>query len=361
MEKFMKRMVQVLKAASTDTLAFPEVRPLNVNRYAKILSTGIGIPEKVVTNTDLIESYNIMATDRAVQYSLGIKERRWVRPGQKHDELMAEAVSECLERAGIGIKSIDRVICSKLLYDYHIPSAAIGVLRKLGAKIGTPGFDINAACSGFIHAMDLAMRHIATGDDCVLVIGGAITSKIIQNMKSINPKTVFLFGDAFAAMLIGHSDTKHFLASYIFTNPQLYDNAYIPCGTSLLNGSLAKLDMDIFNMTIGDGNLIHNSSVEYAKVISEKLLKASGLSIEDIDYFVTSDQSVKMWEAQLKALGIPPEKSLSLFHKYGNTVAAMSPLNFDGLVREGRIKRGNVVMMMAHGAGASSGGMIFRY
>ncbi|NLD49726.1 MAG: ketoacyl-ACP synthase III [Clostridiaceae bacterium] len=360
MKKSAKGVAHVLRGG-TDTLDFPDIRPLNIDRYAKIISTGTGIPEKIVTNTDLIEKYNIMATDRAVQYSLGIKERRWVRPDQKHDELMAEAVSECLERAGVGIKSVDRVICSRLLSDYHIPSAAVGVLRRLGAKVGTPGFDICAACSGFIHAMDLAVRHIATGDDYVLIIGGGITSKGIQNMEEINPKTVFLFGDAFAAMLIGHSDTKHFLASYIFTNPYLYDNAYIPCGTSLLNSSSAKLNFDIFNMTIEDGNLIQKSSVEYAKVISEKLLKAVELSIEDIDFFVTSDQSTKIWEEQLKAIGIPHEKSLSLFHKYGNTVSAMSPLNFDGLVREGRIKRGKIVMMMSHGAGASSGGMIFRY
>ena len=114
-------------------------------------------------------------------------------------------------------------------------------------------------------------------------------------------------------------------------------------------------------MKIADGNLVQQSAVEYAKVISGKLLSVTGLSLADLDFFVTSDQSTRIWEAQLQALGIPAAKSLSLFYKYGNTVAAMSPLNLNGLIEDGRLKRGDLVMMMAHGAGASSGGMIFRY
>lgn len=344
-------------------IRFPEIKPLSIKRHAKIVATGVGLPENTVTNQDIIDQYNIIATDRAVQYSLGIKERRWVDVHQKLDDLMAKAVKNCLERAGMNIDQINRIIYTRLLGDYQVPAASVAVLRKLGATTGIPAFDISSACSGFMHAMDLALRFIATGDDYVLVIGGGMTSTGIQAFRKPNPKTVFLFGDAIAAMLIGVSKTKHFLASYIITNHKLYDNAYIPCGTRLLQGNVPDLhdDFDILNMKIADGNLIQQSAVEYARVIAGKLLSVTGLSLEDIDFFVTSDQSTRIWEAQLQALGIPPEKSLSLFCKYGNTVAAMSPLNLDGLIQSGRLKRGHLVMMMAHGAGASSGGMIFRY
>lgn len=344
-----------------NAIKFPDIRPLNVKRYAKIISTGIGLPDNVVTNRDIIERYGLAATDRAVEYALGIKERRWVSLDQKHDGLIAKAVEQCLGRAGIGIEKVSRIIYSRLLNDYNIPAGSIGLLRKLEVDVGIPAFDISSACSGFLHAMDLALRFVGTGDEYVLIIGGGITSKGIQDFGRPNPKTVFLFGDAVAAMLIGYSEAKRFLSSYVFTNPDLYDNAYIPCGTDILNKHMAINDFDVFNMKIEDSNLILESSVEYARTIADKLLSLTDLSLEDLDFFITSDQSTRIWEAQLKNLGIPLEKSNSLFYKYGNTVAAMSALNLDGLIGEGRLKRGDLVMMMAHGAGASSGGVLFRY
>ncbi len=212
-----------------------------------------------------------------------------------------------------------------------------------------------------MHVMDLAIRYIASGDDYVLILGGNAIAKFVRYWKNPDPKTVFLFGDAMAAMLIGYSDVKNFLASYLLTNHTMYDNSKIEFGTSILREGMENLDPSIFTMKIADGNLLFKSAVEYSKIVTDKLLFATGLNIEDIDFFVTSDQSTKLWEAQLKENGIPKEKCQSMFYKYGNTVAAMSPLNLDDLISSGRLKRGNLVMMQAHGAGASSGGMIFRY
>lgn len=342
-------------------IKFPEIRPLNIDRYARIVSTGVGLPKGVVTNQDIINDYNIMATDRAVQYSLGIKERRWSDLGEKVEDLMMVAASQCLERANVSIEMVDRVIMTKLFGDYQVPANSIGLLKKLNAKKGIPAFDICSACSGFMHAMDLAIRYIATGDDYVLILGGSIMAKCSRLWRKPDPKTVFLFGDAIVAMLLSYSEVKSFMASYILTNHLLYDNAKITFGTEFLREGMKDLAPNIFFMRIADGNVVFNSSAEYSKIIAEKLLNETGLSIEDIDFFVTSDQSTKIWEAQLKALNIPKEKSESLFYKYGNTVSAMSPLILNELIVSGRLKRGDLVMMQAHGAGASSGGMIFRY
>ncbi|HOM01633.1 MAG TPA: ketoacyl-ACP synthase III [Acetivibrio sp.] len=341
-------------------IRFPEVRPLEIERYAKIVSTGVGLPDRVVTNQDIIDTYGIIATDRAVRYSVGITERRWVED-EKLEDLVAMAISQCLERAGLDIDSVDRIIYSRLLGDYQIPATSIGALRKLGAKVGIPAFDMTCACSGFMHALDLAIRYIDSGDDYVLILGGGITSKGIQIWKQPNQKTVFLFGDAVVAVLIGYSEDKHFLASYLMTNHLLYDNAFIPFGTTLFKNENVKIEPELFNMNVINGDLILQSSVEYCRMITDKLLAETNLTLDDIDYFITSDQSTKIWEAQVKELGIPFEKSLSLFHKHANTVAAMSPLILNELITSGRLKRGDLVMMHAHGAGASSGGMIFRY
>ena len=342
-------------------IKFPEIRPLNIDRYARIVSTGVGLPKDVVTNQDIIDEYNIIATDRAVQYSLGIKERRWSNFDEKLEDLMTSAVNQCLERANVNIDMVDRVIFTKLFGDYQVPATSIGLLKKLKAKKGIPAFDICSACSGFMHAMDLAIRYVASGDDYVLILGGSMMAKCSRLWKNPDPKTVFLFGDAIVAMLISYSEIKSFMASYLLTNHKLYHNAKVTFGTDVLRENMKDLDPSIFFMRIADGNVVFSSSAEYAKVIANKLLCETGLKLEDIDFYVTSDQSAKIWEAQLKELGIPKEKSQSLFYKYGNTVSAMSPLNLDHLIASGRLKRGDIVMMQAHGAGASSGGMIFRY
>jgi 3-oxoacyl-[acyl-carrier-protein] synthase-3 len=123
------------------SIRFPDIKPLNIRRYAKIIAAGVGLPEKVVTNQDIIDRYNVIATDRAVEYSLGIKERRWVDIDQKLDDLMAKAVKQCLERAGMDINQVSRVIYTRLLGDYQIPAASVSLLRNLGAATGIPAFD----------------------------------------------------------------------------------------------------------------------------------------------------------------------------------------------------------------------------
>ncbi|MDP4183103.1 MAG: ketoacyl-ACP synthase III [Bacillota bacterium] len=343
-------------------IIFPDIKPLdNIDRYSKIISTGVGLPREVITNQHIIDKYNIIATDRAVEYSLGIKERRWTNLDEKLEDIMALAIEDCLQKVNMEIDQIDRIIYTKLFGDYLVPATTIGALRKLGANKGIPAFDMCAACSGFIHAMDLAMRYVASGDDYVLILGGSVGGKCTKLWDMPDPKTVFLFGDAIAAMLIGYSDIQHFLSSYIITDHFLYDNAKIEYGTCFEMEAAENADISRFYMKIADGNVVFKSSAQYSKIIADKLLADTGFSLEDIDYFVTSDQSTKIWEAQLSEIGIPKEKSTSLFYKYGNTVAAMSPLNLNELIQSGRLKRGDIVMMQAHGAGASSGGMIFKY
>lgn len=330
-----------------------------MQRYAKILSLGVGLPRRIVTNQDIINQYNLTATSRAIEYTLGIKERRWISNEEKVADLIAKAISDCLIKSDISINQIDRLITTKLFGDFQVPAVSIGALRKLGASKGIPAFDISAACSGFIHAMDLAIRYINSGDDYVLIVGGSASGKLNHNLDRSNPTTCFLFGDAMVAMLLCHTDDRHFLSSYIITNHQLYDKAYIKYGSSIPNNTL--IDQNIFNMNIANNNIVFNKSVEYSKIITDKLLKDANFSIYDIDYFVTSDQTTKLWAAQLEEIGIPKFKSCSQFRKYGNTVSAMSPLNLLNLIETERLKRGKIVMMQAHGAGASSGGMIFKY
>ena len=264
-------------------IRYPRIKPLKIKQQAQIISTGIALPERVITNQDIIDTYDIRATDRAVQYSLGIKERRWAQIDQRIDSLMAEAVLQCLKRANLDIEQMDRVIYSRLLGDYQVPASAVKVLEKLGAKTGIPAFDITPACSGFLQAMDMGIRFIDSGDDYVLLIGGGISSRAIQIWGRPNPKTVFLFGDAMVAMILGVSSTKRFLSSYVLTNHHLYSNALIPFGTSILRKDLDGNDFSVFNMNVLDGKMILKSSIDYSQLITKNLLIQTGYTLDEID------------------------------------------------------------------------------
>ena len=342
-------------------IKYPPISDLNVTRYSKIISTGSYLPDNIVTNEDIIKRYNLIATDRAVRYSIGISERRWENKNLDVADCIAFAAKQCLDRANISIEQVDRIIYSKLLGDYNVPATSIGMLKKLKAKKGIPAFDLTAACSGFIHAMDMAIRYIDSGDDYVLILGGGLTSWALANdFNKIDTRTVFLMGDGIAAMLLGVSKEKHFLCSYLQTDNSHYEVGYMPLGLSLLN-SKESLSSDMFGMKIDNGRILNENAIESAVVTVERLLESSKLTIDDIDFVATSDQTTQLWEGQLKALNIPLEKSVSLFHKQGNTASAMSPLNLDELIITGRLRRGMTVLMMAHGAGASGGGVIFKY
>jgi 3-oxoacyl-[acyl-carrier-protein] synthase-3 len=341
-------------------LNYPTASKLNINRFAKILSTAVYLPDNIVTNQDIIDRYDLIATDRAVQHSIGIKERRFAEEEQTASDLLYEVAKDCLQKANIDPQKLDRVIYTKLLGDKISPATSIKVLQKLGITNGIPAFDISAACSGFVHLMDMAIRYIDSGEDYVLILGGDISTRLYSSKNKKDTRTIFLNGDAVVAMLLGPSPKEHFSASYLYTDNTYFEYSYIPFGTELLNNSL-DFNNEIFNMQMPDGMVVHNSVVDSAEIVANKLLEQTNISLDEIDIFATCDQTTFTWKAQLDRLKIPDSKSVSLFEKCGNTVAAMSIINLNELINTGRLVRGMKVMFMAHGAGASGGGLIFEY
>ncbi|RPI03466.1 MAG: ketoacyl-ACP synthase III [Calditrichaeota bacterium] len=342
------------------TLTYPEPVLSDFHRFSRILATSYYVPEQIVSNDDIIRQHDLIATDRAVQYSLGIKERRYADKDVMVSDLLAEAAKLCLERADLDPEKLDRVIYTKLMGDYIVPATSIAVLQKLNLKKGLPAFDISAACSGFVHLLDMALRYIDSGDDYVLILGGDISTRGSLTKSKKDTRTIFLQGDAVVAMLLGVSEEPHFLASYLYTDHSYYDYSYIPFGTELLNKT-QSFNNEMFNMQMPDGMVIHESVLDSCEIVTHKLLQQANLTLADIDVFITSDQTLMTWEAQLKRMNVAKDKSASMFFKYGNTVAAMSPINLHEMIASGRLTRGQTVLFMAHGAGASGGGFIFRY
>lgn len=337
---------------------YASARPLVVQRHAKILSTGSGVPDEVVTNQDLIDELDLIATDRAVQYSIGIIERRRAPKHIESSVYLERAARECLERAGLGPDVLDRIIYARLFGDHYVPATAARVAERLGIGRCIPAIDISAACSGVMHAIELAIAAINAGDECVLVLGGDRTALGASAAVAKDTRTVFLNGDGFAGVLLGRSEHPSFRARYFYTDSDLSDFAYIPFGTELLNCTL-EFGPAMVAMTMPDGRRIHQSVLDSCRIISSRLLEMTGLGMQDIDFLITSDQTHYVWKEQLTRLGVPESKSVSCFRKYGNTVAAMAPLNLHEAYLTGAITPGMTVMMMGHGAGASGGGFIF--
>jgi len=342
------------------TLEYMEAKPLQIERFAKVLSTSYTVPETVVTNEDIIKRFDLIATDRAVQHAIGIKERRFADEETMVSDLLTTTARKCLDEAGVAPEKVDRVIYTKLMGDHIVPATSIQVLKKLGINRGVPAFDILAACSGFVHLLDMAIRYIDAGDDYVLILGGDISTRLASTKSKKDTRTIFLQGDAVVGMLLGVSEVQHFLASYLYTDNTYFDYSYIPFGTELLNNSKA-FDNEMFNMQMPDGMVVHQSVIDSCEVVSKALLRQTGVALQDIDVFITCDQTTMTWDAQLARMGVPKEKSTSMFSKYGNTVAAMSMINLHEMIEAGRLQRGMTVMFMAHGAGASGGGLLFRY
>ena len=342
------------------TMAYPAARPFRHRRYGQLLSTGAGMPNTVVGNQALIDGMDLIASDRAIQHSIGIRERRHVSPGKKPSVYLERAARQCLQRAGVAPEKISRIIYARLTGDQAIPATSLKILERLGISTGVPVMDVSVACSGFVHATELALNCINAGDDYVLVLGGDRAAVDVDARVDKDTRTVFLNGDGFAAALYGVSETRKFFARYFYTDSSIGDFAYIPFGTEAL-GKNPNPDKEAFVLQMPNGPNIHQSIIDSTIIISSRLFAQCNKTIDDIDFFISSDQTAMSWKAQLQVLGLPESKSCSCFHKYGNTVAAMVPLNLDEAISTGKLQMGMTVLFMGHGAGASGGGFIFEY
>jgi 3-oxoacyl-[acyl-carrier-protein] synthase-3 len=263
------------------TLEYRDARPLQIERFARVLSTSYTVPETVVTNEDIIKRFDLIATDRAVQFAIGIKERRFADEETMVSDLLYTTAKKCLDDAGVEPEKIDRVLYTKLMGDHIVPATSIQVLKKLGINRGVPAFDILAS------------------------------TRLASTKSKKDTRTIFLQGDAVVGMLLGKSDVQHFLASYLYTDNTYFDYSYIPFGTELLNNS-KSFDNEMFNMQMPDGMVVHESVIDSCEIVTQRLLHQTGMALDDIDVFITCDQTTMTWDAQLARMGVPKEKSTSI-------------------------------------------------
>lgn len=318
---------------------------------ARIVATGAYLPKRVITNSEIL---GLEGSDGSIRRLLGAVERRAVEPEQTCSDIIVESARQILETAQVSPLEVDRIIVSSTPGDYFEPCTASVVQYKLRARC--PSTDVGMSCVGWVAGMDYALRCLATGERRILVLAGTIVSK--GNVFH-NPMHRAIFGDGAGGVLVEAGESEQFLAGGLWTDGQYFDVITMPHPTSAHSPRIPLDYQGSFYM--GHREVIHKALENNLARCVDEVLATAGVSRDDIDVAFVHQPSKPLFEEAVQAVGIPRSKIIQDYEQYGNTISAELPMSLDENVRNGRIKRGDVVLMVTFGAGFSAGIMVFRY
>jgi 3-oxoacyl-[acyl-carrier-protein] synthase-3 len=317
-----------------------------------VLGSGGYLPARVLTNADL--SQIVDTSDEWITQRTGIKERHIAADGQLTSDLAVEAAKAALADAGLTIADIDLIVMATATPDFTFPAAAVTVQEKLGMLHGA-AFDVQAVCSGFIYALTSADAMIKAGQARkALVVGAETFSRILD---WTDRTTCVLFGDGAGAVVLGSAPAngggdRGVLASKLRSDGRYRDKLYVDGGPST-GAAVGHLRME--------GREVYRHAVTMITDVIEEALAAAGVTADDIDWFVPHQANVRIIDASAKKLGIPSEKVIRTVDRHGNTSAASIPLALSVAVRDGRIKKGDLVLLEAMGGGFTWGAVLVRW
>ncbi len=321
----------------------------------QIIGTGSYVPENVVTNEDL--SKMVDTTDEWIATRTGIRERR-ISTGENTSQISTKAALKAIESANIKAKDIDLIIVATLTPDCFTPSTACIVQKNIGA-VNAVCFDLSAACTGFIYALDTASQFIITGRySNALVIGAETLSKIL-NWK--DRSTCVLFGDGAGAAVIKASDNNETISFYTASDGSKGDylrSENVPVANPFVKKNYALYDDNYIHM---DGKEIFKFAVNAMGETIKKLLEQSGESIDNIKYIVPHQANLRIIDFTAKRLKIDSSKFFVNLNKFGNTSAASIAIALDDLVRSNMLKPKDKIMLVGFGGGLTYGGAIFQW
>ena len=317
--------------------------------YSRILGTGSYLPAHILTNADLEKLVD--TNDQWIVERTGIRERHIAAEGEFTSDLATQAARAALESAGLVPDDIDLLLVATTTPDLVFPSTACIVQAKLGMTNGRPAFDLQAVCSGFVYALSVADQFIRTGAARhVLVIGAETLSRITDWNDRGN---CILWGDGAGAVVLGASDAPGIIATHIHADGRHKELLRTTTGPSTGLNEPALMRME--------GNAVFKMAVNTLDRIVDETLEANGLAKSDIDWLVPHQANIRIISATAKKLGMSMDNVVTTVAEHGNTSAASVPLAFDVAVRDGRIRRGQTVLMEAFGGGFTWGSALLKY
>jgi 3-oxoacyl-[acyl-carrier-protein] synthase III len=323
---------------------------------AGILGTGAALPQTVVTNADIEKLVD--TTDDWITTRTGIRERRQAAPHETTSVLSVQAAKKALKMAGITPHDLDLIICSTISPDMPLPSTAAFIQNGLHAR-PCCAFDLAAACSGFLFGMTVVEQFIRTGKSrYALVVGAELLSRYIDYQDRA---TCVIFGDGVAAGVLGPvSPPSGILAAEMHTNGAFADHLYIPAGGTAKPASCETVKAREHYIKMR-GNELFKVAVRSLEGVSRRVLDKAGVCPAQIDLFIPHQANQRITDAVRDRLGVSPEKVYSNISRVGNTSSASIPICLDECVRSGRVKKGDLILMAAFGAGVTWGAVLMRW
>jgi 3-oxoacyl-[acyl-carrier-protein] synthase-3 len=320
--------------------------------YSRIIGTGSYLPEKVLNNHDLEKLVD--TSDEWIRERTGIKERHIAADTETTRDLAVAAARQAMEMAGKSAGDIDLIVLATTTPNNVFPSTACQVQHELGIS-GCAAFDLQAVCTGFIYALGVADKFIRSGTHhCALVIGAETLSRILDwNDRG----TCILFGDGAGAVVVEASESAGILSTHLHADGRYEKLLHVPFGVSqgyqnLLQGE-AYMQMK--------GNEVFRMAVNTLGRIADETLKHNNMSKSEVDWLVPHQANIRIIKAAAKKLVIDMDRVVVTVDTHGNTSAASVPLALDTAVRDGRIKKGETVMMEAFGGGFTWGSALLKF
>ena len=345
-----------MSAPSAKSIKNPRAKHDFQGRTCSIAAVGSYLPERIVTNHDLEKM--VETTDDWITSRTGIKERRVAAADEFTSDLASKAALKAMERAGIKPEQIDLIIVATITPDYPFPSTACLVQRKIGAYRAA-AFDIEAACSGFIYALEIGQQFIhSRTSDTVLVIGAEKLSSIVD-WKDRN--TCVLFGDGAGAAILQNRPGSHgLLTATMGADGNKADLLSMPGGGSRCPATVESVNNRLHFLRM-DGKETFKNAVHAMLTAAQESLRRCEIDISRIKVVIPHQANRRIIDAVGDRLGVTPEQVFINLHKYGNTSAASVAIALDEVVHSGRVQRGDLILLVAFGAGLTWGAAVIEW
>ncbi len=323
---------------------------------AVITGTGSYLPTNVVTNDDLAQKVD--TSDEWIQSRTGIKERRILAEAEATSDMCIKAAERALEDANISADKLDLIVVGTVTPDMLFPSTACLVQDKIGAKNAT-AFDVSAGCTGFIYALATGSKFLEAGFyKNALIIGSDAVSRVIDWSDR---STCVLFGDGAGAVVLQASDSEEgIIGSYLRSDGGGSHYLHLPAGGSRLPATEKTINDTLHSLKM-EGREVFKFAVRAMEEATLKVLTENNLSLEEIDHLIPHQANIRIIESSLKRLGLAEEKVFVNLHKYGNMSGASVPVALDEAARQGKFKKGDLLVLVAFGAGLTWGSSAIRW